>query len=57
MTKSMEKSNDKQGERFLIAFFCLIVALAASVSEFISSPRRGFRLIVPITPDDVRFND
>jgi len=57
MTKSMENSNDKQGERFLIAFFCLIVALAASVSEFISSPRRGFRLIVPITPDDVRFND
>lgn len=57
MTKEMKKTSDKQLERFLIAFFCLIVALAASVSEFISSPSAGFRLIVPITPDDLRFND
>lgn len=48
---------DKQFENFLVAFFCLMIAIVASLCEWISHPLRGFRIIVPITPDDIRFND
>lgn len=52
----MERENN-QTEKFLMAFFCLIIAVAASLCEWAAHPRRGLHLIVPITPDDLRFND
>lgn len=52
----MEKQN-QQLERFLAAFFCLVIAIAASVCEWASHPRRGFRIIVPVTPDELAEED